>query len=428
MFLTAAAACGGPQTQTTSASEGSPEIDCPAPVGTIPRESCTDIADDFGALDVSGALKIVGTTKSAEPRIEAIRAAGDLATRLKDRRVTLCEQYNACKVTPAEHKAEDERLAGLMGSLIKAWDARNFLTPDGITSLRSKVTTLSDKLEGKLAEPAADGTKGKPAGQRFAGSFLDKIEGPGLSFEASSGGVTIKSTAEGNHDALRGGPDKLRLVGGSRWLVRVTGTYTPTTPALVAPGDDLGVRLKYRAAKAGEVYVALRSLEDPDASESTTTFPAQAGATASQTASLTAAPGSSGFWLGIGGHGTGELDLDEIELLRGATVIASAHAEAPNEPNVKTSCTIAATRPLAGKASFRCDTASGDDKLTLGMPKGHLYIAIRTGSTDRAILRTLSLEGGRSVDAAPKEDADLVIGLAGPGTATIQSVEIQKLP
>lgn len=421
--------CGGPQAKGGAESATSAEIECPSPIGTISRESCPDIADDFGALDVSGARKLVGTAKSAEVRIDAINAAGALAASLKERRVALCEQYNACKITPLDHAIEDKRLAELMQALIEAWDARNLLAPDGAIKLREKVSAISDKLErGSGAEGGADSAGGKSKAARIAADALSKIEGAGLSFSTASGAVTITSTGEGEHDALRGGVDKLRLVGGGRYLVHVEGTYAPAQAPLIKPGDDLTVRLKYRGAKAGDVFLALRSFEDPEASESTSTFKANAGATMSEQATLTAAPGGSGFFLGIGGHGVGALELDEIEISTRGSVVASANAEAPSEPNVKTSCTIATTRALAGKASFRCEAESDADRLTIGMPKGHLYLAIRTSGTDKAVVRTQSLEGGRSVDASVKEDAELIIGLSGPGSASIRSVAVEKLP
>ncbi len=43
------------------------------------------------------------------------------------------------------------------------------------------------------------------------------------------------------------------------------------------------------------------------------------------------------------------------------------------------------------------------------------------------MLRTLSLEGGRSVDATVSEGAELVVGLVGPGSATIRAVEMTEL-
>ncbi|HMY20934.1 MAG TPA: hypothetical protein PKA58_31640, partial [Polyangium sp.] len=58
----------------------------------------------------------------------------------------------------------------------------------------------------------------------------------------------------------------------------------------------------------------------------------------------------------------------------------------------------------------------------------HLFITVRSASgEERALLRTMSLEGGRSIDAKIGDDSTFVIGLVGPGSATIQAVEVKKL-
>ena len=74
---------------------------CPPPMGPIPKEDCAEIADDFGALQVGGALQLAGTRKGVEPRLEAIRAVATLADTIKDRRVKLCESYVKCRVPVA---------------------------------------------------------------------------------------------------------------------------------------------------------------------------------------------------------------------------------------------------------------------------------------------------------------------------------------
>jgi hypothetical protein len=92
---------------------------------------------------------------------------------------------------------------------------------------------------------------------------------------------------------------------------------------------------------------------------------------------------------------------------------------------VKTSCAPDAAQPLAGKRSLRCEGQG--DLVTLGMPAAFLEIAVRGASGDRAVLRTQSLEGGRSLDATLKEDAELLITIAGAGTATVRAVEVQAV-
>lgn len=420
------AACGGSQgtTQTAAGAEG--EISCPAPIGTIARENCAEIGEDFGALNVEGALKTAGTSKGSEERIEAIRAAGDLATRLKERRVDLCDQYNACKMTLADHNTEDERLAAIMASLIKLWNERQFLDSNGVSQFQQQVKALTAKLDGQSVDAQGTISEAKPSTVRVPGDKLGQISGAGVTFAPASGAIKISATSDGSHDALRASVADLKASSANRYLLHVSGSYTPATAALIKPGDDLTIRFKYRAAQAGEVYVALRSLEDPDAGESTSTLPIAKAGPGEQQATLTAAPGSSGFYVGIGSRTTA-LDLDDVEVVRGGSVILSALAEAAKEANVETTCSVGNTKPITGKGSFVC-AARETDALTIGRPRGHLFIAVRNGTgDDRSILRTLSLEGGRSIDAKLDADSTFVIGIVGQGSATIQAVEVKKL-
>lgn len=223
------AACGGPQggAQTAAGSEG--EISCPAPIGTIARESCADISEDFGALSVDGALKIATTSKGSEERVEAIHAAGDLAARLKERRVELCAQYNACKMTLAEHNTEDERLAGLMASLIKLWDERKFLDSDGVGVLHQQVKAIAAKLDGQTVDAQGSVADAKPASFRVLGDKLSQISGTGATFSSASGAITVAATTDGPRDVLRAGVTELHASGGSRYLIQISGSYTPAT-------------------------------------------------------------------------------------------------------------------------------------------------------------------------------------------------------
>ncbi len=130
--------------------------------------------------------------------------------------------------------------------------------------------------------------------------------------------------------------------------------------------------------------------------------------------------------MGIGSRTTA-LDIDDVEIVRGGSVIASALAEGSKEANVETKCTIGNIKPITGKGSYVCQSGT-TDVLTLGRPRSHLFIAVRNGTgDDRAILRTMSLDGGRSLDAKVTDDSSLVIGFVGPGSATIQAVEAKKL-
>jgi hypothetical protein len=416
-----AGACSAPRPSGPSSVLTSGEkLDCPAPIGKVPREDCSEVADDFGALSLSGALQLAGTARGSELRVEAIRAAAALSNSLKEQRIALCESYNKCGVRPADHAAKDQLLAGAMRSLIELWNKRQFSRPEEVARFREGVRAIDQRVNGGGAVSVS-----APRSLR-AEEALASVEGAGLSFKRAGGAVTVTSQGAGDRPALRSRPEALALSAGHHYRVRVKGSYAPAQPALIQPGDALTARLKFRAREAGELYVALRSLEDPESTESTTSWSLPANEGGAREVNLTADPQASGFYLGVGVRGAGAIELDDIELARQGKVLAAARAEATAEPAVKTDCPAIADKPLAGSKSLRCQGGNGD-RVTIGMPAAFLSLSLRVPSGDRAALRTLSLDGGRSLDATVSEDAELVISLSGAGTATITAVEISEL-
>lgn len=428
LVLALVPACGGgggaevpPASPSSSVvAAGSEKLECPAPIGRVPREDCSAVADDFGALSVAESLKLAGSGRDADARIEAIRSAAGLANLLKEQRVALCELYDKCKVTPEDHAAKDQLLAGSMRSLIDLWNKRRFSGADAVVRFREGVRALEQKVNG-----AGTAAPGAPR-SLTAAQALAQVEGAGLAFKADGAAIVVTAQGAGSRVALRTKAEALPLTSGRHYRVKVSGSYAPAAPPLIAPGEEITVRLKLRADQAGDVYAALRSLEDPEAAESTTTWHVNAGEKGAREATLTADPASSGFYVGVGMSSGGGIDLDDIEIVRGGKSVAAARAEVDGEPGVKTDCLVIGAGALAGQKSWRCKAGAGD-RILLGQPESHLFLTLRGPLGDRAMLRTLSLDGGRSVDATVPEDAELVIGLVGAGTATIRAVEATEL-
>jgi hypothetical protein len=420
-------ACGSSSATSGGAPAPGEEIRCPSPIGRIRPESCADVAADFGALSVSGALKHAEASPDAERRVAAIRAADTLAQTLKTERVRLCEQYNACKVPSKELAERDRLLADLMSSLIKLWDERKLTDAASVDRFHQEVLALHRHIDPSVGKVPGSAPAPAPAPSiRVEGNTLAKIEGAGVTVKLEPAGAIVTVTDEASHDVLRSSAEQARLEAGKRYLIKVTGSYAPASAPLLAPGDEVTVRLKYRASDASELYAALRSIEDPDSSEAIATWKIAAGEKGAKEASLTAPAGASGPYLGVGVGGGGAIEIDDVELVRGGKVIASARAEAAAEPHVKSSCSEVTAKAIAGKKSLRCAGGAGD-KITIGRPASHFFVAVRGPSAERALLRTLSLEGGRSLDASLTEKAEIVLGLAGPGTATVRSIEISAL-
>ncbi|AKT41006.1 hypothetical protein [Chondromyces crocatus] len=417
-------ACGPPK--EVEAPTLSAEIACPAPIGEILREDCAAIGAVFEPLAVGGALERAGKGQAGLQRTEAIRAAVQLAEQVKGQRVELCESYNRCQMTRGEHEARDKQLTDLMAALLDLWGNRKFSAPEEVARFHAGVQELSVRLSGRGDAPAEP--KGvpaaKPAIPALPGGKLQQIAAEGISFSPSGEGVTVQAK-EGPPRLVLRSSTTLPLRGGRRYLVRVHGSYAPAAPGLIAPGDEVTGRFRFRAAQDAELYLGLRSLEDPESQEGLTPLQITAKEKGVREAKLVAEPGASGFYLVVGSRGTGQVHLDDVELVRGGNVLAAARAEAATEPQVKTSCAPDKAQPLGGKASLRCE-GSGD-LVSVGTPDAYLEIAIRGASGDRAVLRTQSLEGGRRLDATLKEDAELLITVAGAGTATVRAVEVQAV-
>jgi len=388
-------------------------MSCPPPIGVVPKEDCTDIADDYGALTVQGALPLAGSGKSGEPRLEAIRGVQELAAAIKDRRVKLCQEYVACKVPLAEHDAQDQLLSGAMRSLIDLWNKREFSSLGEVARFREALHGIELRLHpGDVPVPPPP----PPAPRTFkADEALARIEDPGVAFRAEPGNVTISATATGTREAVRSKPEALALEAGHHYRVKVSGSYHPASPPVVQPGDELVARLRYHAEGAADLTVALRSLEDPDATDASESWHAAVGERGAHDVKLTADPQETGFYLGVAVKGA-PVEFEDVELLRGGKAILVAKA---GDPAVKTDCSGAGGR-------LRCQPGQGD-RITLGEPDGYLILGLRDATGRRASTRAGALDGGRSVDATVGDGAELVITLVGAGTAKLEAVEVTDL-
>ncbi|APR78312.1 Hypothetical protein A7982_03659 [Minicystis rosea] len=400
-----------------------PTMTCPPPIGVVPKEDCHEISEDFGALDVNGALPLASQGKGAEPRIAAIKAVGALAASIKEQRVKLCEQTQKCKVSAAEHEEQDKKLTSAMRSLIDLWNKRRFSGTDEVIRFREAVRAIDMRVNGN--DGVAPAAAAKPPRTFKAEEAFSRVEDAGVAFRVAGTSITVSATAAGNRDALRTKGDAVTLVGGHRYRVKVMGQYTPTTAPVIQPGDELTARFKYRAAQAADLQVALRSLEDPEG-EGAESIRVGAGEKNARELKLTADPQQTGFFLGFAVKGA-PVELDDVELLRGGKVILAARGEGAEDAGVKSECSVSKDKPLSGKGSLQCAPGNGD-RLTLGKPEGYLVITLRDSAGERSTLRTLSLAGGRSVDAALREDGgEVTISLVGAGSATIDQIEVTDL-
>jgi len=123
------------------------EYVCPAPIGKIIREDCSKISISYDGQSFSASVGVKGVGATAEYEKTAIREADSLIQLLKDQRVSLCNNFNTCKLTVAEYREEQARLDNSFVALIAlkdnmatigAEDAMRVL--DEIRAIRSTVT------------------------------------------------------------------------------------------------------------------------------------------------------------------------------------------------------------------------------------------------------------------------------------------------
>src|SRR5262249_10245882 len=197
----------------------------------------------------------------------------------------------------------------LMGALIKLWNGRRFAQADEVGHFSDAVTALRadfDKALGKQpAKPTEPSASTAPPSKKVVlqGDALARVEGAGVTFKPETGAIPVTSSGDGSHEILSTRADALPLGDGKRFTIEVAGTYAPVTAPLITPGEDLVVRVKYRATAAGELSIALRSLEEPDIADNAQTFRLAPNEKGSHEATLTPAPGSSGFYIAIGARG-----------------------------------------------------------------------------------------------------------------------------
>lgn len=392
---------------------------CPAPIGTIPKEDCAAIAADFGALNVEKALLLAASGKNSEQRLAAVRAVETLGRSIKDRRVALCERYVKCTVPQPEHDTEDQALTGAMHGLVDLWTKRRFSSPDEIIRFRESVRLLERQAFGG---GDVDRPPPPPARRLKAEEALARIEDPEVAFRTQPGAVTVSSTGKGQRDALLGRTDVLALTAGRRYRIQVAGTYRPPSPPKIAPGDELLARVKYRAEAGAQISLALRSIDDPTGTDSTETFRVNADDKGEHEAKLGADPQQTGFYLGLSVVKGAPVEVAELELLRGGTVLMSTRQR---DAGIKTDCSGGPRGAHLGR--LRCLAGEGD-RLTLGKPESYLVVSARdsTGGL-KGLLKTLSLEGGRSLDLVAAEGTRLVFTLVGAGEATITGLEISEI-
>lgn len=91
------------------------EYQCPEPIGLIVRENCRENVIKYQAEDLSvnakvSATQIATAEGSYKSETKVLQEASEFMQFLKDQQVSLCNDYNTCKLTTQEYKERKDRI------------------------------------------------------------------------------------------------------------------------------------------------------------------------------------------------------------------------------------------------------------------------------------------------------------------------------
>jgi hypothetical protein len=303
-----------------------------------------------------------------------------------------------------------------MTSLADLWNKRRFAGRDEIVRFRAAVLAIDVRVNGGAGAALPPP---QPPRTYKAADALARVENPDIAFRADAGVVTVsRSSNPIEADALLSKPDGLPLASGHRYRIKLSGSYKPAAAPLITPGE-VTARIKYHAEGAATLSVALRSLEDPEG-EPAESFRTAAKDKGSRDVRLLADPAQTGFSVDVA-VADAPVEIEAIELSRDGKVVIAAHA---GEPALRTGCAVKPAKSKADPPTLECKPGQ---RVRVGEPSGYLVVGVRDAGGKRAATATLSLEGGRSIDAAVGDDARVWVGLVGLGSATLEQVEVTEL-
>jgi hypothetical protein len=216
--LGSVAACGGAQGRGSS-SQAYEEYQCPPPIGQIVREDCSKQALKYDGAAFQGSVGIGQIGASGAYRDQAIREADGLVQMLKEQRVSLCNDFNTCKLQVSEYRVERGTIDDSFIALLALRDKMAALDARGAAFLLEEIRKIR---MGRIAdaspppappagsEPATTGPSSRatePAPAGLAGSYeISASANPGSgSSYAGLVSVTAREKAFDVYWDIRGG-------------------------------------------------------------------------------------------------------------------------------------------------------------------------------------------------------------------------------
>ncbi|MGC8927246.1 MAG: hypothetical protein ACP5QK_04905 [Myxococcota bacterium] len=157
-ILLAAFACPSPNYVPTEYQYS--EYQCPEPIGLIVRENCRENVIKYQAEDLNvnakvSATQIATAEGSYKSETKVLQEASEFMQFLKDQQVSLCNDYNTCKLTTQEYKERKDRINKTFTTVyaltkqIKVSD----LDPETRKDILKKILAAIDEYNKPLSKP-----------------------------------------------------------------------------------------------------------------------------------------------------------------------------------------------------------------------------------------------------------------------------------
>lgn len=150
-----ALACGGTLAPGGQTKADYQEYTCPDPIGKIVREDCSKSALQYQGTSFEGSVGASGIGASASYRQNAIREADSLVQLLKEQRVSLCNNFNTCKLTTKEYRDDQKHLDDSFVALMALKDRMAQIDAEGAAKLLAEIQSIRNGNSAKSSAPAA---------------------------------------------------------------------------------------------------------------------------------------------------------------------------------------------------------------------------------------------------------------------------------
>ncbi|APR76264.1 Hypothetical protein A7982_01611 [Minicystis rosea] len=137
------------------------EYTCPAPIGQIVREDCSAVGARFESMSSDGP-----STGSPE-KDQVVREANNVIGSLKEQRVSLCNDFNTCKLTLEQYRNDKQRIESSITTAVALKGSAATLDRAGLAQLADQLRGLRDGKPG-AAPPTPPPPPPAPAHQAHA--------------------------------------------------------------------------------------------------------------------------------------------------------------------------------------------------------------------------------------------------------------------